>query len=54
VVYHEQDVRKEQHTYIYVVRTSNNRVITACDLYCCLLPHCEALDACCSGFPITT
>ena len=28
--------------YIYVARTSNNRVIMACELYCCLLPQCEA------------
>ena len=27
-------------------RTSNNRVIAACNLYCCLLPHCEALRTC--------
>jgi len=24
----------------------------ACDLYCCLLPQCEALRTCRSGFPI--
>jgi len=24
-------------THMYVARTSNNRVITACDLYCCFL-----------------
>jgi len=35
-----------------VARTSNNRVIMACELYCCLLPQCEALCICCSGFPI--
>ena len=29
------------------------RVIMAC-LYCCLLPRCEALRTCCSGFPIAT
>ena len=29
--------------YIYVARTSNNRVIMACELYCCLLTQCEAL-----------
>ena len=28
VIYHERDVREEQH-YIYVARTSNNRVIVA-------------------------
>jgi len=26
------------NTHIYVARTSTNRVIMACDLYCCLLP----------------
>jgi len=25
--------------YIYVARTRNNRVIMACELYCCLLPR---------------
>jgi len=38
-------------THICVTRTSSNRVIAACDLYCCLLPQCEALRACCSGSP---
>jgi len=37
-----------------VARTSNNRVIMACELYCCLLPQCEALRMCRSGFPIAT
>jgi len=40
--------------YIYVARTSNNRVIMACELYCCLLSQCEALRICRSGFPIAT
>jgi len=40
--------------FIYVARTSNNRVIMACELYCCLLPQCEALRICRSGFPIAT
>jgi len=35
---------------IYVVRTSNNRVIAVHELYCCLLPRCEALHTCRSGF----
>ena len=26
----------------------------ACDLYCYLLPQCEALRTCCSGFPMAT
>jgi len=38
------------YIYIYVVRTSNNKVIVARDLYCCLLPQCEALRTCRSGF----
>jgi len=29
-------------------------VITACDLYCCLLPQCEVLRTCHAGFPIAT
>jgi len=29
-------------------------VIMACELYCCLLPQCEALRICRSGFPIAT
>jgi len=40
--------------YIYVARTSNDRVIAACELYCCLLPQCAALRTCRSGFPIAT
>jgi len=42
VVHHKQNVCKEQH-HIYAAWASNNRVIMACDLYCCLLPQCEAL-----------
>ena len=53
VIHHERDVREEQR-YICVVRTSNNRVISSGDLYCCLLPRCEALRTCRSGFPIAT
>jgi len=30
------------------------RVIMACELCCCLLPQCEALRICRSGFPIAT
>jgi len=40
--------------YIYAARTSSNRVIMACELYYCLLPQCEALRICRSGFPIAT
>jgi len=39
-------------THIYVVRTSNIRVIMACDLCCCLLLQCEPFRTCRSGFPI--
>jgi len=50
-IHHERDMREEQHQ-VYVAQTSNNRVIMACDLYCCLLPQYEALRTCRSGFPI--
>ena len=49
VIHHERDVREEQQ-YTYVARTSNNRVIMACELYWCLLLQCEALRTCRSGF----
>jgi len=52
-IHHERDVREEQK-YIYVARTSNNRVISSGDLYWCLLPRCESLRTCRSGFPIAT
>jgi len=51
--HHERDVREEQK-YMYVARTSNYRVISSGDLYCCLLPWCEALRICRSEFPIAT
>jgi len=44
----------KNNTHIYVARISNNRVISSDDLYCCLLPQCEALRTCHSGFAITT
>jgi len=44
----------KNNTHIYEARTSNNRVIAARDLNCCLLPHCEALRIGRSGFPIGT
>ena len=53
VIHHERDVREEQK-YICVARTSNNGVISSGNLYCCLLPWCEALRTCRSGFPIAT
>jgi len=34
--------------------TAMTRVISSGDLYCCLLPWCEALRACRFGFPIAT
>ena len=46
-------MRKEQH-HMYVAQTSNNRVIGMHDLYCCLLPQCEALRTCRLGFHIAT
>jgi len=36
------------------LRTVTTRVISSGDLYCCLLPRCEALRTCRSGFPIAT
>jgi len=39
---------------ICVARTSNNRVTSSGNLYCCLLPQCEALRTYRSGFPIAT
>jgi len=40
----------KNNTHVYVTRTSNNRVIMACDLYCCLLPQCEVLRTCHSDY----
>jgi len=39
----------KNNTHMYMARTSTNRVISSSDLYCCLLPQCEALCAkwCC-------
>ena len=44
----------KNNTIMYVARTSNNRVISSGDLYCCLLPRCKALRTCRSGFQIAT
>ena len=41
-------------TIIYVARASNSKRDCKHDLYCCLLPQCEALCTCRSGFPIAT
>ena len=38
----------------HVARTSRSRMSTTWNLYCCLVPQCEALHTCCSAFPITT
>jgi len=47
-------MRAKNNTHIYAARTSNNRVIVTHELYCCLLPQCEALHTCRSGFLIAT
>jgi len=44
----------KSNTQIYVARTSNNRVISSGELYCCLLLQCEALYTCQSSFSIGT
>jgi len=38
----------------HVERTCRNKMSTTWDLYCCLVPQCEASRTCCSAFPITT
>jgi len=53
VIHNERNVGEEQHP-LYVARTSNNWVISSSELYCCLLPQCEALRTCRSGFSIAT
>jgi len=44
----------EDNTRIYVARTSNDKVSTASDFYCCLLPQYEALHTGLSSFLIAT
>ena len=44
----------KNNTIICVARASNSERDCEHDLYCCLLPRCEALRACYSGFPIAT
>ena len=44
----------ENNTHILMERTSNNRVIMACNFYCYLLPQCEAFRTSRSGFSIAT
>jgi len=46
-------MKNNTHILVYVARTSNSRVISSGDLYyCLLLPQCETLCTCCSGFPM--
>ena len=44
----------KNNTIIYVVGESNIKKDCERDLYCCLLPRCEALCICRWGFPIAT
>jgi len=39
----------KNNTIIYLVRASNSKRDCEYDLYCCLLPQCEALRTCPSG-----
>ena len=50
VLHHERDVREEQK-YIYMWRKQAIiREIAMYALHCCLLPQCEVLRTCRSGF----
>jgi len=44
----------KNNTIICVAWASNSKRDCEHDLYCCLLPRCEALRTCRSGFPIAT
>ena len=44
----------KNNTIIYVARASNSKRDCEHDLYCCMLPRCEALRTCRSGFAIAT
>jgi len=44
----------KNNTIICVARASNSKRDCEHDLCCCLLPRCEALSICRSGFPIAT
>jgi len=44
----------KNNTTICVARASHRKRDCEHDLYCCLLPRCEALRTCRSGFPIAT
>ena len=54
VIHHEQRMCVKNNTIMYVERASNRKRDCKHDLYCCLLPRCEALCICRSGFPIAT
>jgi len=44
----------KNNTIIYIARANNSKRDCEHDLYCFLLPRCEALRTCRSGFPIAT
>ena len=44
--------KNNTHLLEYAARTSNSRVISSGDLYYCLLPQCETLWTCRSGFAL--
>jgi len=44
----------KNNTIIYAARASNSKRDCEDDFCCCLLPRCEALRTCRSGFPIAT
>ena len=52
VIHHKWNVREEQHPHVCGANKHYNRMISSGKLYCCLLPQCEALRTCRSGFPI--
>jgi len=47
-------VNTKNNTIMCVARASNSKRDCEHDLYCCLLPRCEALRTCRSRFPIAT
>ena len=52
LIHHERDAREEQH-HTYMWREQEIEWSWHVN-YCCLLPQCEALRTCRSGFPIAT
>jgi len=53
VFHHERDVMcVKNNTIIYAARACISKRDCEHDLYCCLLPRCEALRTCRSGFPL--